>query len=126
MNTCENVLPVYWKKDGITKSQNGSARKGSLEVIWFNTACQAGTPRAGCTGPYLGALLISLRRETPQSPCTTCNGAQTSSQKRRVSSMFRQTLLCFNLCPLPLVLSLGIIEKSLVPPLHPLFGCLYT
>jgi len=30
--------------------------------------------------------------------------------------MFRGNLLCFSLCPLPLVLSLDTIEKNLAPP----------
>jgi len=35
--------------------------------------------------------------------------------------MFRGNLLCFSLCPLPLVLSLGTTKKSLDPSLHPPF-----
>ena len=33
--------------------------------------------------------------------------------------MFRRNFLCFSLCPLPLVLSLGTAEKSLGPAKHP-------
>ena len=41
--------------------------------------------------------------------------------------MFRANLLCFSLCPLPLVLSLGTTEESLTPSsLHPPSRYLYT
>jgi len=40
---------------------------------------------------------------------------------------FRANCLCFSVCPLPLVLSLGTTEKSLAPScLHPLFRYFYT
>jgi len=41
--------------------------------------------------------------------------------------MLRENLLCFVLCPLPLVLSLDTTEKSLAPSsLHPPFRYLHT
>ena len=41
--------------------------------------------------------------------------------------MFRANLLCYSLCPLPLVLSLGTTERGLAPSsLHPPFRYLYT
>lgn len=40
--------------------------------------------------------------------------------------VFIQHLLCFSLCPLALVTSLGTTEKNLTPSsLHPLYRCLY-
>ena len=36
-------------------------------------------------------------------------------RRKKFFLMFRRNFLCFSLCPLPLVLSLGTTEKSLVP-----------
>lgn len=96
MSEYSNVFTDFWK-DGITESQNGSARKESLEAICFNPVCQVGTPRACCTGPCLGVLSICLRKQTAQSPCTICNCAQTPSQKISVF-LCSERPCCISVC----------------------------
>ena len=108
----------------ITESQNGWGWKGPLEVIWSNTPAQAGPPRSACLGPSPGHFWISPRMQTQLPLWATCACAHSPSQ---CFPMFRGNLLCFSLCPLPLVLLLGATEKSLVPSsLHPLFRYLHT
>lgn len=47
--------------------------------------------------------------------------------KKMCLLMFTWNLLCFSLCPLPLIMSLGTTEKSLnTSSLHPSFRYLYT
>lgn len=45
--------------------------------------------------------------------------ALSHSHSRKCFLMFRVSLLCFSLCPLPLSLSLSTTKKSLAPPLLP-------
>ena len=52
----------------ITESLTGRGWKGPLWVIWSNPPAEAGSPRAGCTGPCLGGSGISPEKETPQPP----------------------------------------------------------
>lgn len=57
---------------------------------------------------------VSLRSDSPQPPKASCAGAQHPHSKTKSSvSCCSETLLCFSLCPVPLVLSLGTTEKSL-------------
>ena len=53
-----------------------------------------------------------LRRETSLGNLFQCSIALTV---KKYFLMFRGNLLCFSLCPLPLVLSLGTTDKSLAP-----------
>uniref|UniRef100_A0A8C4P7D6 Vacuolar protein sorting-associated protein 13B-like n=1 Tax=Dromaius novaehollandiae TaxID=8790 RepID=A0A8C4P7D6_DRONO len=51
--------------------------------------------------------------QTLQPLKTTCASGSTTLTVKKGFPVFRQSFLCFSLCPLPLVLSLGTIEKSL-------------
>jgi len=83
---------------------------------------QAGPPGTGCPGPRPGPFLISPRMKTPQSLWATRYQCLVTLSIKKHFLVFRQTLLCFSLCPLPLALSLHTTEKSLAPPsLHPSF-----
>jgi len=59
-------------------------------------------------------LNISREGESTTSLGSLFQGSVTVREKL-FFLMFRQNFLCFNLCPLPLVLSLGTTEKSLAP-----------
>ena len=69
---------------------------------------------------------ISPGMETPQLPGQPVPGLSHPYSKK-CFPMFRGNLLCFSVCPLPLVLSLGTTEKSLAPSSFRLpFRYLYT
>ena len=71
-------------------------------------------------------LNISKDGDRTTSLGNLCQSSITLTVKRGFL-MFRWSLLCFNLCPLPLGLSLGTTEKSLAPSsLYPLFRYLCT
>ena len=71
-------------------------------------------------------LSISKDGDYTPSPGNLCQSLVTLIVKK-CFLMFRQSLLCFSLCPLPLVLSLGSTEKSLTPSsVHPSCRYLYT
>ena len=74
-----------------------------------------GSPRAGCTGPCPGGSGISPEKETPQPPSAAWARAPSPSRGKKFFLVFSWSFLCFSLCPLPLVLSLGTTGKSLTP-----------
>lgn len=56
-----------------------------------------------------------------------CQYSVTTLTVKKCFQMFRGCLLCFDVCPLSLVLALGTTDRSLVPSsLHPLLNDLYT
>jgi len=59
-------------------------------------------------------LNISREGDTTASLGSLCQGSVTLRGKKFFLT-FRRNFLCFSLCPLPLVLSLGTTEKSLAP-----------
>ena len=59
-------------------------------------------------------LNISREGDSTTSPGNLFQGSVTLRGKK-FFLMFRRNFLCFSLCPLPLVLSLGSTEKSLAP-----------
>ena len=64
-------------------------------------------------------LNISREGDSTTSLGSLCQGSVTLRGKK-FFLRFRRNFLCFSLCPLPLVLSLGTTEKSLAPSsLHP-------
>ena len=66
-----------WKSPNhrITESQSVRGWKGPLWVIWCNPPAEAGSPRAGCTGPCPGGSWTSPEKENPQPPWATCSRA---------------------------------------------------
>ena len=76
----------FWISSEITESQNGQGWQGPLWVIQSNPPAQAGSPRAGCTGPRPGGSWISPEKETPQPSWAACSRAPSPSAKT-----FRET-----------------------------------
>ena len=68
-----------------TESQNSRGWKGPLWVTQSNPPAQAGSPRAGCTGPWSGGSWISPEKETPQPPWAACSSAPSPSEGRSSS-----------------------------------------
>jgi len=66
--------------------------------------------------------LVQAGLEYPRGESTTSLG---SLFQGSVTLMFRRNFLCFSLSPLPLVLSLGTTEQSLVNPVHPSCSALH-
>ena len=58
---------------------------------------QAGSPRAGCTGPCPGGSGISPEKETPQPPWAACSRAPSPSEGRSSSSCSAGTS-CASVC----------------------------
>lgn len=75
---------------------------------------------AGCPG-----LCIPWRKETPQPLWATCSSGLSSAVKKCVL-MFREKLLCFILCTLPLVLSLAPLKRIYLHLLSTLLSGIYT
>lgn len=111
----------------ITYLQNGWGWKRSLEVSWTNTACKAGSPEPVAQDCVQKAFECLHRwRFILLSLWATRSHAQSPSEKvKKVDKCFltfQWKFLCFSLCPLSLVLSVGTPEKSLaLPCLHPPF-----
>ena len=109
-------------QDLATESLSGWCWKGALEGIWSKPLLKQGhlEPVAWMAFEYLqgGALHSFSGQPVP---------VLSHSHGGKAFLMFRGNLLCFSLCPLPLVLPLGTTEKSLVPSfVHPPFSCLCT
>lgn len=77
------------------------------------TLLKAEPARAGYSGPCLVEFLTSSGTETPQPLSANCSSVW--SPFHFFSLMFKQIFLYSTLCPLPLVYSLCINEKSLAP-----------
>ena len=58
---------------------------------------EAGSPRAGCTGPCPGGSWISPEKETPQPPWAACSSAPSPSEGRSCSSCSDRTS-CASFC----------------------------
>lgn len=95
-----------------TKSRNGWGQKESLEVSRSNPTAQTGTSRASCPESSQMALSISKDGDPTISLGRLCQSSVALTVKKSFP-MFRGSLLCFSLCPLPLVLTLGVSEKVL-------------
>ena len=83
----------------------------------------AGSPRASCPGPCPAGFLITPCMETSQPLWVPCSSSHSHSKS---FLMFRWSIICFTVCPLPLVLSLSTTGNSLAPSLYPRFIYLYT
>ena len=75
-----------------------------LLKVWSSTT--------GCLGPCTARYSLPLRLEIPQPLWGTWPDVWPPLKKKKIFLMFRFNLLCFSLCPLPLVLSLGIWRYS--------------
>ena len=85
------------QKLSITESQTGRGWKGPLWVTQSNPPTEAGSPRAGCTGPCPGRSRISPEKETPQPPWAACSSAPSPSEGRSSSSCSDGTS-CASVC----------------------------
>lgn len=108
-----------------TKSFGLEGISGGHLVIWSSLPGQDGSARAGCAGLHPDGFWISPRTTTPQPHWATCASVHLPSQLK-CFIMFRQDPLRYSLCLMPLVLLLGITEKSLTrsclhPPMRYLF-----
>lgn len=82
-------------------------------------------PKTGCPGQCPDGFWLTPVMETQKRPWTTCVSAQATITV--FPDVQEECPPCFSLCPLPLVLSLGISGKSLaLPSLYSLFRYLYT
>ena len=116
-----------WRPTRNREPQNGWGWKGSLEVIWSKPPAQAGPPTADCPGPCPDGFWISPKDGDYTTSLGSLCQCSVTFPVKKCFLMFRGNLLCFSLCPLPLVLSLGTTEKSLAPSsLHPPFRYLCT
>ena len=71
--------------------------------------------------------LLSISKDGDSTTClgNLCQCSVTRTVKK-CFPMLRGNLLCFSVCPLPLVLSVGTTEKTLAPSsLHSPFRCVY-
>lgn len=117
---------IQWRKlseMATQESQNGSGWKWPLKVTWSSLLAQARSCRDNCPGPRLSNFWISPRMETSLPLWQPMPVTGHSHDKKGFSSMIRWKFMCFNLCPLPLLLSLGVTEKSLF---HSLPSGIYT
>jgi len=57
----------------------------------------------------------NLREGDSAAPLSNLFQCSVTLRGKKFFLMFRRNFLCFSLCPLPLVLSLGTTEKSLAP-----------
>lgn len=78
-------------------------------VICFNTSAQAGPPTASCPGPCPDCIWMQGWKSNSLRKLLQC---LVSLTVQKCFLMFRQGLLCFGFCTLPLVLSLGTTEVS--------------
>lgn len=82
---------------------------------------QAAPSRAGCRGPHAEGMRVTPVWKFQQLLWETHASAPSVSQYKSVSwcseriQRFRENLLCFGLCPWPLILSLSTTEKSWTP-----------
>lgn len=91
-----------------TESQKGGGWKGSLRPSG-TTPAWAGTPSTA----YPCGFQRSPRIETKTTLDNLFQCSFTLTMKKNCFLMFRGNLLCFNACPLSLILSLGTSEKYL-------------
>lgn len=79
---------------------------------------QVGPATAACPGTWPVSLGISPRMKTPKPPWATCGSTQSLSYFKKTPNKQKpnqKTRFCSSLCPLPLVLWLSTMEKSLAP-----------
>jgi len=69
-----------------TESQNVRGWKGPLWVTQSSPPAEAGSPRAGCTGPHPGGAWISPEKETPQPPWAAWARSPSPSEGRSSSA----------------------------------------
>jgi len=87
-----------------TQSKNGRGGKGPLGIIYSNLPVEARSPTAG---------FEYLQRRRIHNPSGQPVTVPRHPQREEVAHFGLH--LCFSLCPLSLILSLGTIEKSLAP-----------
>lgn len=87
---------------------------GPLGVYSVQSLAQAGSPRAGCSGLCLDGFL-SISKDGGFTISLGNLWHCLSHPHSKCFLMFRLHLLCSNLCPLPLVLSLANAVKNLAP-----------
>ena len=114
-----NAMSPCFKNHRITESQNRRGCKGPLRV---QPPCWS---RVTYSRPHrtTSRQVVNICREG-ESTASLGSLFQCSVTLRgkKFFLMFSWSFLCFNLCPLPLVLSLGTTEKSLAPSSwHPPF-----
>ena len=83
----------------VTESQN-HRMVGVGRDLWGHPVqppAEAGSPRAGCTGPCPGGSGISPEKENPQPPWATCSRAPSPSEGRSSSSCSAGTS-CASVC----------------------------
>jgi len=94
----------------ITESQSGWVWKGPLWVTQSNSLWKQGHPEeAAQDRVHVGLEYLQRRRLR-----SLFQGSVTLRGKK-FFHIFSWNFLCFSLCPLPLVLSLGTTGKSLAP-----------
>ena len=81
-----HILQINEDKCPSEESQNGRGWKWPLWIIQSNSPAEAGSPRAGYTGPHPGGLWISPGKENSQRLWETCSSAPSPSEWRRSSS----------------------------------------
>lgn len=104
--------------------KNSCGWKAPLEVTWSNPSVHIGLP--SYPGPCPDGFWVFPRMKTYHL-CGQSVPVLGHSQNKKVFLMFKEYLLCFSLCPLPLVLSLNTTGKSLAMRfLLPPFKYLHT
>ena len=110
-----------------TGSQNHSGWWVPLGIISSNPSAHPGSSRAGAQDCVQTAFDYLQEWRLHNLSGQLVPVLRHPHSEKSFFLMFRQNLLCFRLCPSPLVLSLGTTEKSLAlfAPLPPI-GYLYT
>jgi len=103
---CVNTILYLNLIHRVAESEDGCWQE-LLEVIWCNLPAQAWPPTARCSGLHSDSFWISPRMETTNYLGTLFQYLVTLLAKK-CFLMFKWSLPCFILFPMPLVLSLGI------------------
>lgn len=105
---CILSLQLLWYQQ--EDSQNGWGWKAALKVIWPNPPCSSRSTWSHL--PRTMSFWISPKIETPRALFNLCQHSVTLTVQQLLL-MLRQHLLCFALCPSPLVLSLDTSDERL-------------
>ena len=104
---------IYFHR--ITESQNGRGWKGPL----VQPSCQSRVTYSRLHRTFSRRVLNISREKDSTIPLGSPFQCSVTLRGKKFFLMFSWNFLCFNLCPLPLVLSLGTTGKSLAPSSWP-------
>jgi len=116
-NTCNSLEPLQTCSCLCSESQNHRIVGVGRDLCGSSSPTllpKQGYLQQAAQDPVQAGLEYLQRRRLHNLPGQPVQGSVTLRGKKFLL-MFRRNFLCFSLCPLPLVLSLGTTEKSLSP-----------